>query len=90
MKAFGGDILLDGNLGSSTAALSAPYADDAKNSGVLYFKQAEVNDLVARAVEAGMQVGFHAIGDAAIEQALVAFDRGGLQALSGNWTAFPA
>jgi len=74
VKAFGGDILLDGNLGSSTAALCAPYADDAKNSGVLYFKQAEVNDLVARAVEAGVQVGFHAIGDAAIEQGLVAFE----------------
>ena len=74
VKAFGGDILLDGNLGSRTAALSAPYADDPTTSGVLYFSQAEVNKLVASAVEAGVQVGFHVIGDAAIEQALVAFE----------------
>jgi predicted amidohydrolase YtcJ len=74
VKAFGGDILLDGNLGSSTAALCSPYSDDPSTTGVLFHSQADINELVARTVEAGVQVGFHVIGDAAIEQALVAFE----------------
>jgi predicted amidohydrolase YtcJ len=74
-KAFGGDILLDGNLGSRTAALVEPYADEPSYAGELYFSQEEVNDLVAAAVKAGLQIGFHAIGDRAIEQALVAFEK---------------
>jgi hypothetical protein len=74
VKAFGGDILLDGNLGSSTAALCQPYADDPSTRGILFLEQEDVNALVVRAVEAGIQVGFHVIGDAAIEQALTAFE----------------
>ncbi|MFB3915743.1 MAG: amidohydrolase [Terriglobales bacterium] len=65
LKAF-----LDGSLGSSTAALLAPYHDDPHNSGVLNY---EFSDLVAKMIErlrAGFQMGFHAIGDRAVQMAL--------------------
>ncbi len=74
-RAFGGDILLDGNLGASTAALLEPYADGAKGSGELYFSQAAVDEMVAAAARAELQIGFHVIGDRAIEQALLAFEK---------------
>jgi predicted amidohydrolase YtcJ len=73
-RAFGGDILLDGNLGARTAALLTPYADAASHTGELYYSQEEITRLVGAAARAGLQIGFHAIGDRAIEQALVAFE----------------
>lgn len=73
-RAFGGDILLDGNLGARTAALCEPYADAPAHRGELYYTQEHVNQLVAAASRAGLQIGFHAIGDRSIEQALLAFE----------------
>ncbi len=64
---------LDGSLGSRTAALRAPYADDPKDSGIVYFKPAELNQMIRERVAAGFQVTFHAIGDAAADEALSAF-----------------
>ncbi len=64
---------LDGSLGSRTAALNAPYADDAKNSGLARYKQPELNSMTIERMDAGFQVGFHAIGDHAVEMALDAF-----------------
>jgi predicted amidohydrolase YtcJ len=66
----GGDLFLDGSLGSHTAALSTPYADRPGTCGVLYHDDAELTELYVRASQAGIQVGVHAIGDVAIGQAL--------------------
>jgi predicted amidohydrolase YtcJ len=66
----GGDLFLDGSLGSHTAALSTPYEDRPDTTGVLYHDDDELTDLYVRATLAGVQVGVHAIGDAAIGQAL--------------------
>jgi len=66
----GGDLFLDGSLGSHTAALSSPYADAPRATGALYRDDAELTDLYVRATLAGIQVGVHAIGDVAIGQAL--------------------
>jgi predicted amidohydrolase YtcJ len=66
----GGDLFLDGSLGSHTAALSTPYEDRPDTRGVLYHEDAELTELYVRATLAGVQVGVHAIGDAAIGQAL--------------------
>jgi hypothetical protein len=66
----GGDLFLDGSLGSHTAALSTPYADRPDTCGVLYHDDAELTELYVRASQAGIQVGVHAIGDMAIGQAL--------------------
>lgn len=74
LRVLGGDILLDGALGSHTAALSYPYADDPEVVGMLYHPQRDIEELVRRCLDTGIQVGFHAIGDRAIEQALSAFE----------------
>jgi predicted amidohydrolase YtcJ len=66
----GGDLFLDGSLGSHTAALSTPYEDRPDTCGVLYHDDGELTELYVRASQAGIQVGVHAIGDVAIGQAL--------------------
>jgi len=70
LQSVGGDILLDGTLGSRTAALWKDYADEEGCSGVLYRTQAEVDEFFFRARQAGIQPAVHAIGGRAIEQAL--------------------
>ncbi|GHH75979.1 amidohydrolase [Streptomyces sulfonofaciens] len=60
-----GDLFVDGALGSGTACLHAPYAD-AEHTGTAYLTAADVADHVAACTEAGLQAGFHAIGDAAV------------------------
>ncbi|MBA3522962.1 MAG: amidohydrolase family protein [Geodermatophilaceae bacterium] len=69
----GGDLFCDGSIGSHTAALSAPYAD-AHTRGALRFDDDEVTEHVRRATAAGVQAGFHVIGDAAIDQVVRAVD----------------
>ena len=64
---------MDGSLGSRTAAMNAPYADDPGNSGIPRFEQAQLNAMAMERAKAGFQMGFHAIGDRAVEMALNAF-----------------
>ena len=64
---------MDGSLGSRTAAMLAPYADDPKNSGLARYQQDALNQKTAERAEAGFQIGFHAIGDRAARMALDAF-----------------
>ncbi|KIZ16962.1 amidohydrolase [Streptomyces natalensis] len=60
-----GDLFADGSLGSHTAHLHAPYAD-ADHTGSAHLDTAAVAAHVAACTEAGLQAGFHAIGDAAL------------------------
>ncbi|MHC0433166.1 amidohydrolase [Streptomyces sp. O3] len=60
-----GDLFVDGALGSHTACLHQPYAD-AAHTGTGYLDAAAVAAHVAACTEAGLQAGFHAIGDAAV------------------------
>jgi predicted amidohydrolase YtcJ len=71
---IGGCILLDGDVGPHTAALTEPYADDTECYGTLYYAQEQVDAFVLEAHKAGLQVAMHAVGDAAIEQALDAYE----------------
>ncbi|MBV9610406.1 MAG: amidohydrolase family protein, partial [Acidobacteria bacterium] len=64
---------LDGALGSRTAALLAPYADDPGNRGILRYDEAALKKMAVERARAGFQLGFHAIGDAAVQQALEVF-----------------
>jgi predicted amidohydrolase YtcJ len=64
---------MDGSLGSRTAALLAPYADDPGNIGLPRYQQAQLDAMTKERVAAGFQIGFHAIGDRAVEMALNAF-----------------
>jgi predicted amidohydrolase YtcJ len=77
-KSIGGCILLDGSIGSRTAAVSQPYFDDPaskENTGILYFTDAELNEFVEEAHRAGLQIAMHAIGDRAIGQLLDTYER---------------
>jgi predicted amidohydrolase YtcJ len=65
---------MDGSLGSRTAKLLVPYADDPKNSGLPQYDQARLNKMAEERALAGLQLGFHAIGDGAVEMALDAFE----------------
>ncbi|MFF0743833.1 amidohydrolase [Streptomyces sp. NPDC004111] len=60
-----GDLFVDGSLGSHTACLHEPYAD-APHTGTAHLDAAAVAAHVAACTEAGLQAGFHAIGDAAL------------------------
>ncbi|MET9777033.1 amidohydrolase [Streptomyces sp. NPDC006367] len=60
-----GDLFADGALGSHTACLHQPYAD-AAHTGTAYLDAADVAAHVVACTEAGLQAGFHAIGDAAV------------------------
>ena len=65
---IGGCILIDGSLGSRTAAISSPYADVQGESGRLYLDDDTLFSFMRRAHEAGLQMSFHAIGDRAVHQ----------------------
>ncbi|MGW0822771.1 amidohydrolase [Streptomyces sp. NPDC002845] len=60
-----GDLFVDGALGSHTACLHEPYAD-AGHTGTAYLDAGAVAVHVVACTEAGLQAGFHAIGDAAV------------------------
>jgi len=64
---------MDGSLGSHTAAMLEPYADDPQNSGLPRYEAQKLNDMTKERVQAGFQIGFHAIGDKGIQMALDAF-----------------
>ncbi|MGA2359187.1 MAG: amidohydrolase [Terriglobales bacterium] len=68
LKAF-----LDGSLGSKTAALLEPYSDDPNNSGLPQYEATKLNAMTKERVLAGYQIGFHAIGDKAVQLALDTF-----------------
>jgi predicted amidohydrolase YtcJ len=61
---------MDGSLGSRTAAMNAPYADDPNNYGIARYDQGKLNQMAAERAADGFQLGFHAIGDLANDMAL--------------------
>jgi predicted amidohydrolase YtcJ len=67
-------LYADGALGSRGAALLEPYADDARNSGLLVSAPAHIQDVATRALRAGFQVNTHAIGDRGNRLVLDAYD----------------
>ncbi|MBO4871806.1 MAG: amidohydrolase [Lachnospiraceae bacterium] len=67
-------MLGDGSLGSRTAHLSRPYADQPDTCGFSLFTAELMNELIRNANEKGMQVAVHAIGDACLDQVLDAIE----------------
>lgn len=61
----GGDLFVDGSLGSHTASLVEPYADEPSSRGVQYLSCEEITEHLRAATLARVPAGFHAIGDAA-------------------------
>jgi predicted amidohydrolase YtcJ len=72
-RVFGGDIFVDGSIGSRTAALTEEY-QDAHTRGQLYLRREHLTELFNEAAESGLSLGVHAIGDDAIEQAIAAWE----------------
>jgi predicted amidohydrolase YtcJ len=71
VRGLAGDLCVDGSVGSRTAAFAEPYADaDAAGlpgtRGHLYLDAEQVAAHVVACTLAGVQAGFHAIGDAAV------------------------
>jgi predicted amidohydrolase YtcJ len=75
-----GDLCADGSIGSRTAAFHEPYADAADaglgpdHRGHVYVHVDEVRDHVVACTRAGLQAGFHVIGDAAVDAVLSGFE----------------
>lgn len=68
----GGDLFADGALGSHTAYLSTPYADQ-DTRGVRHVTAAEVAEHVVDCDRVGVQAGFHVIGDGALAEVVEGF-----------------
>jgi predicted amidohydrolase YtcJ len=71
-RGLAGDLFVDGALGSRTAALCSPYAD-ADTSGTLYLDAEAVAAHLVECTGAGLQAGFHVIGDAAVTAVVEGF-----------------
>jgi predicted amidohydrolase YtcJ len=61
---------MDGSLGSRTAAMKTPYADDPGNTGLPQYEPAQLNKMAVERARAGFQIGFHAIGDKGVAMGL--------------------
>jgi predicted amidohydrolase YtcJ len=66
-------LIMDGSLGSRTAAMLAPYSDDPSTSGILEIEPDRLKQMAIERDRAGFQLGFHAIGDRANRVALDTF-----------------
>ena len=68
-------IFADGSAGGKTAAMREPYIGDTPDRGIFLYSDDELDEMVSRYHGAGFQVATHAIGDAAIDQSLAAYER---------------
>lgn len=73
-------LMVDGALGSRGAELTDPYTDAPGERGLEQTSDAELDSVIGRAREKGIQVNVHAIGDRAVRRVLDAFERGGVKA----------
>jgi predicted amidohydrolase YtcJ len=68
-------LFLDGSAGGRTAWMSQPYLGDDKTTGVWMLDDAELERMVMDIHAKGYQLACHAIGDAAIEQLITAYEK---------------
>jgi predicted amidohydrolase YtcJ len=70
-----GDLCIDGSIGSHTASLFEPYRDQdaattTRGKGTRYLSDDEIAGHVVECTRAGVQAGFHCIGDEAVAAAV--------------------
>ncbi|RYV50695.1 amidohydrolase [Pengzhenrongella frigida] len=73
LTGIGGDLNVDGSLGSRTAALRSPYSDlpaRHAHAGSLYLTADQIAAHLVAVTRAGVQAGFHVIGDRAMDEFL--------------------
>ncbi len=79
LTGIGGDLTVDGSIGSRTAALRSPYADlpahrpEDERRGRLDLEAGVIANHVAAVTRAGLQAAFHVIGDRAMDEVLLGF-----------------
>lgn len=71
---IGGTLYVDGTLGRRTAALSSEYCDAPGQCGILCMDSTLLTEFVVSSCEHGLQSALDAIGDAAVEAILCAFE----------------
>ena len=74
LKIGNAKLFSDGSIGGRTARMRKPYEGEPDNYGIWMIPPAEVKAKVLKAHHAGFQIGIHAIGDAAIELILDAYE----------------
>lgn len=82
---MGKDIMLDGSIGSRTAAFSEPYNDAPDKKGFLNYSDEAVEAMVEAACQENVDIAFHAIGDLAIAQALRAYEKAFIRYPGGDY-----
>lgn len=70
LKAF-----IDGTIGSGTALMFEPFADNPKSSGLAMMQYDVFEDMVVKADKLGFQIGVHSIGDKGNNWTLNAFEK---------------
>ncbi|GLY66573.1 amidohydrolase [Amycolatopsis taiwanensis] len=73
LRGLAGDLFVDGALGSHTAALAEPYTDCPGTHGARYLDADTIAEHLVACTEAGLQAGFHVIGDAAVAEVVHGF-----------------
>jgi predicted amidohydrolase YtcJ len=68
-------LMLDGAGSGGSAGMRVPYPHKPSDYGILYMNQDELDRKVLKAHQACYQVAIHAIGDQAIEMALLSFEK---------------
>lgn len=74
-RGLGGDLFVDGALGSHTAWLHQPYADAPDCTGVCHLDKATIEAHLRACTEAEVPAGFHVIGDAAVSSVVAALEQ---------------
>ena len=80
-------FICDGALSAGTAAILEPYLDDPTSKGLLIWSDAEMIEAATTFDKQGLQLHIHAIGDAAVRQALDAIDA--VIAINPSWDRRP-
>jgi predicted amidohydrolase YtcJ len=73
-RGLAGDLNVDGSIGSRTAFLREPYTDRPGHRGSSYLSVEQMRDHVAACSLAGLQAGFHVIGDAGVDTVVAGFE----------------
>ncbi|WZL73852.1 amidohydrolase [Clostridiaceae bacterium 35-E11] len=68
-------FMTDGSLGARTAYLSKPYSDDPTTKGISVYNQEELDKMVKKAHDLGMQIAIHCIGDGAMYMCFDSFEK---------------
>jgi hypothetical protein len=80
-------FICDGALSAGTAAILEPYLDDPASKGLLIWSDAEIIEAATTFDKQGLQLHIHAIGDAAVRQALDAIEA--VSATNPSWDRRP-